>query len=119
MKATSFFATISFLLTGLLANAQQPAVKSEKIKVWGNCGMCQKHIEKAAKEAGATTASWNKDTKMLSVKYDASKTSNKKIQEFVANAGYDTRDLSGNDEAYQKLDECCQYDRKTASKQKS
>lgn len=108
----TLFAVIALSFTTLFAAAQTSSPKSEKIKVWGNCGMCQKHIEKAAKEAGATTATWNKDTKMLSVKYDASKTSNAKIQESVAAAGYDTKDYTGNNDAYKKLDECCQYERK-------
>lgn len=112
MKTKSFLFILSFTCTALIANAQAK-LTSEKIKVWGNCGMCQKHIEKAAKEAGATTAKWNQDTKVLTVKYDAKKTDNKKIQENVAAAGYDTRDYTGNNDAYQKLDECCQYERKT------
>jgi mercuric ion binding protein len=117
MKAQSTIFTLVFLFCSLFANAQQPAIKSEKIKVWGNCGMCQKHIEKAAKEAGAAKATWNKDTHVLAVKYDATKTTNKQIQEFVAKAGYDTKDFTGNNLAYEKLDECCKYDRKGAEKQ--
>lgn len=116
MKTQSFILSIAFLFCGLLANAQTAAVKSEKIKVWGNCGMCQKHIEKAAKEAGATKAAWNKDTHILTVKYDVAKTSNKQIQEAVAKAGYDTKDFTGNNLAYENLDECCKYDRKASEK---
>ena len=112
---------ISFLAVGLLFAgnifAQGGKVKSETIKVWGNCGMCKKHIETAAKEAGAETAVWDKSTKMLAVKYSADKTTSLKIQEKVAAAGYDTRDLQGNDEAYKNLEECCQYKRKAATAQ--
>jgi len=117
MKTQSTILTIAFVLISVFTIAQnKPAVKSETIKVWGNCGMCKSHIEKAAKEAGATTAAWNKDTKILTVKYDLTKTDNQKIQKSVAGAGYDTKDFVGNDEAYKNLDECCQYDRKTATK---
>lgn len=116
MKTQSIILSIVFVCSGLFTNAQTAATKSEKIKVWGNCGMCQKHIEKAAKEAGASKAAWNKDTHILTVKYDAAKTSNKQIQEAVAKAGYDTKDLTGNDLAYEKLDECCKYDRKASEK---
>ena len=118
MKTPSFIFTIAFLACSFFSIAQSKTstAKSEAIKVWGNCGMCKGHIEKAAKTAGASTAAWNKDTKMLRVKYDVSKTSNAKIQEAIAAAGYDTKDLAGNDEAYKKLDECCQYDRKTGTK---
>ncbi|MES2329078.1 MAG: cation transporter [Bacteroidota bacterium] len=117
MKTQSTLLTIAFVLFSFFSFAQtKTAVKSETIKVWGNCGMCKGHIEKAAKAAGATAATWNKDTKILRVKYEISKTSNKQIQEAVAEAGYDTRDLTGNDVAYKKLDECCQYDRKASDK---
>jgi len=91
-------------------NAQ--SVKSEKIKVYGNCSQCRSHIQKAAKLAGATDAKWDVDTKILTVSFDATKTSSKKIQSSIANAGYDTQDATASNEAYQKLDECCQYDRK-------
>ena len=118
MKTINIIAGISFLLISLFSFAQSkaPATKSETIKVWGNCDMCKSHIEKAAKQAGASYALWNKDTKMLSVKYAATVTSDQKIQESIASAGYDTKDLSGNDQAYKNLDECCQYDRKGTAK---
>ncbi len=99
------------LVLGLTTlNAQ--SVKSEKIKVYGNCSQCRSHIQKAAKQAGATDAKWDVDTKILTVSFDATKTSSKKIQSSIANAGYDTQDATAPNEAYQKLDECCQYDRK-------
>jgi mercuric ion binding protein len=118
MKTQSTVLTIAFVLFSFFSFAQtKPApVKSETIKVWGNCGMCKGHIEKAAKTAGATAATWNKDTKILSVKYDITKTTNKQIQEAVAGAGYDTKDLTGSDVAYKNLDECCQYERKASDK---
>ena len=118
MQTLPIFLSISFLFASLFSFAQTktPAVQSETIKVWGNCGMCKSHIEKAAKEAGASYAMWNKDTRILSVKYEPSKTSNTQIQEKVAAAGYDTKDFTGDDNAYKNLDECCQYDRKAAVK---
>ena len=117
MKTLSLVAVILFSIINInTTTAQTAQAKTETIKVWGNCGMCKSHIEKAAKEAGATTAAWNKDTKILTVKYDLTKTDNQKIQKSVAGAGYDTKDFVGNDEAYKNLDECCQYDRKTATK---
>ncbi len=89
--------------------------KSESIKVWGNCGMCKKTIETAAKTAGATTADWNEETKLLQVSYKAKKTSTNKIQEAIANAGYDTENYTADNSAYDKLHGCCKYDRKEAS----
>ncbi len=89
------------------------ADKKETIKVWGNCGMCRKTIETAAKNAGASSASWDSDTKLLDVSFNPKKSNNLKIQQAVAASGYDTKDLAASDEAYYKLHSCCQYDRKT------
>ena len=91
--------------------------KTDSIKVWGNCGSCKEHIEDAAIEAGATSANWNKTSKMLLVSYDASKTSNMKIQDKIASVGYDTQDKKANDSSYNNLDKCCQYERPKAKGQ--
>lgn len=115
MKTRSLILSAIFSFVTLFANAQNKGIKEQTIKVWGNCGMCKSTIEKAAKAAGATTAIWNEDTKMLKVKYNAAKTSNDKIQQKVADAGYDTQDLTAKDEVYEKLHECCKYDRKAAT----
>lgn len=69
--------------------------------------MCKKKIEKAAKEAGASLAVWNQESKVLKVSYNPASTSNKKIQESIAAVGYDTRDIVATDAAYNSLDECC------------
>lgn len=106
------FPAIVIVFAFAFSVAGQAQVTSEKIKVWGNCGMCKAHIEKAAKQAGATSAVWNKDTKILAVKFETTKTSDRQIQQAVADAGYDTKDVRASDAAYNKLDECCQYKRK-------
>lgn len=110
IKILSVFA-LAICLSGV-AIAQQ---KTETIKVAGECGMCKKKIEKSAKEAGASYASWDVTTKLLTVKYNSTSTNAAKIQEKIAAVGYDTPDFKATDKAYNKLDGCCQYDR-TASK---
>lgn len=114
MKTISFFAVLLFSTITLSSYAQKTAVTKETIKVWGNCGMCKTTIEKAAKKAGATTASWSEETHELQVSY-TDKTSSKKIQEGIAAAGYDTQDVTGSDAAYKKLHGCCKYERKDAA----
>lgn len=118
MKIKFIAASImSIVLTVSAVSAQtKVAPKTESVKIWGNCGMCKTTIETAAKEAGATTAVWNKTTKMLKVTYLASATSNTKIQEKIASVGYDTKDLTAPDAVYNELPECCQYERKAAKK---
>ena len=118
MKIKILFASIvAFVLSASVTFAQtKPTPKSETIKVWGNCGMCKTTIETAAKDAGATTAVWNKTTKMLKITYLASATSGAKVQEKIASVGYDTKDQSAPDAVYNELPECCQYERKAAKK---
>ena len=68
----NFILLMGFILISTFALQAQT---STKIKVAGNCAMCKGHIEKAAKEAGAVTANWDKAAKVLKVSFDASKTS--------------------------------------------
>lgn len=87
--------------------------KEVRFKVYGNCEMCQKTIEGSLQnEKGVLEAEWNKDTKMMSVSYDTTKVDEKKIHQLIASSGYDTEMERGNDAAYNKLHECCQYERK-------
>jgi len=73
--------------------------------------MCKNNIEKAAKKAGAVSADWDTESKMLTVKYNSSSTNAAKIQQGIAAVGYDTRDFKAADEAYDKLHACCKYER--------
>ena len=86
--------------------------KTDTFKVWGNCGMCKKTIEKAAKTDGVEKAEWNRETKVFTLVYNPAKISNEKVQKAIAAAGYDTEKFTGDDKAYEKLPGCCHYDRK-------
>ena len=110
MKTIRIFPTITlFLAIANFAIAQK--VKTETFKVSGECGMCKKKIEAAAKEAGATYAVWSPQTKILKVSYNASASGTSVIQQKIADAGYDTPNFKASAEAYNALDECCQYER--------
>ncbi len=112
MKTLSFCAVLLFSIFSSSTITAQKAVTKESIKVWGNCGMCKKTIEKSAKSAGATTANWDEETHVLNVAYSPAKTSNQKIQQSIASSGYDTQDLKADNKAYDNLHGCCKYDRK-------
>lgn len=109
------FRKLVFLCSAIFAFTFAQAQTSEivdSVAVNGKCGMCKKSIEKSAMEAGATTATWDRKSKVLNVKYDASKTNMHKIEQKVAEKGYDTENVKATDEAYSKLEDCCLYDRK-------
>ena len=110
MKTLKIFSTaILILLAAQLSFAQKTTSKT--FKVSGECGMCKKKIEKAAKDAGATYAVWSTQSKILTVRYNSLSTNTAKIEQKIAGVGYDTPDYKATDKAYNKLDACCQYDR--------
>jgi mercuric ion binding protein len=105
LKSFSFLAI--FLSVTFFATAQD----TKTIKVSGNCGMCKTRIEKAAKDAGAASADWSTETKMLTVQFNTAMISIAKIQQTIAEAGHDTEEFKATDKAYDKLPACCKYER--------
>ena len=86
--------------------------KTEKFKVYGNCGMCETRIEKAAKAVdGVSSADWNEESKMIEVVFDDSKTDVHKVHMAIAKAGHDTEMHKAKNEVYNKLPGCCKYER--------
>ncbi|HNW50033.1 MAG TPA: cation transporter [Prolixibacteraceae bacterium] len=109
MKTKILVLTIMFLIGTATAFAEK---KTEKVDVKGNCGMCKTRIEKAAKGVdGVSKANWNKETKVLELAYDDSKTDLKTVETSIAKAGYDTPLVKASDETYNALPDCCKYDR--------
>jgi len=79
--------------------------------VRGNCGMCKTTFEGAVTSLdGVTSANWDKARKKIDVSFDDSKTNLDAIHKAIANSGYDTDKVAGNEEAYKDLPGCCQYD---------
>ena len=111
MSKTKIISMIGSLLFSI-ASFAQTGKKTETLKVSGNCDMCKSNIESALKKKdGVLSKSWNKDTKILSVTYDASKITIQKIGQKIADAGYDNQYATAKEETYNKLMKCCQYDR--------
>lgn len=78
--------------------------------VAGNCGLCKQRIEKAAKIKGVNSAVWDVKTRKITVSYN-SNTTLSAIQKAIAMAGHDTPLHRAPDEVYEKLHECCLYER--------
>jgi copper chaperone CopZ len=109
---------ILVLLSGTACYAQVKNSKTETVKIYGNCGMCETTIEKAGNKKKIAKVDWNKDTKMATITYDATKTNQADILKRIALAGYDSDSFLAPDDVYAKLPECCQYERvkKTVAK---
>lgn len=98
-------------LFSVTISAQTGKLKSDSIKVSGNCDMCKARIEKAALSGGAATASWASDTRLLTLSFDPSKTNKDNIAKKVASEGHDTEKFKAEEKVYNALPGCCKYDR--------
>jgi hypothetical protein len=83
--------------------------KTEIFEVKGDCGMCKTRIEKAAAQAGATTANWSSETHFLTTRFDEKQTSKAKIQAAIAKVGHETEGFKVDKKVYDALPACCQY----------
>lgn len=94
----------------LIVSAAEAKTVKTTFEVKGNCGMCQKRIEKAATDIkGVTSARWNKENGKLSLVYDNKQTSVEKVQKALAAVGHDTGKFKADDAVYAKLPGCCKY----------
>lgn len=92
--------------------ATMDGMEEAKFVVSGNCGMCQSRIENAAQSVdGVAHAAWDKETKIITVHFDGSKTSNETIAKAITSAGHDTEFHKSSKEVYEELPKCCQYTR--------
>ena len=84
----------------------------EKFTVYGNCGKCKKTIESSLKNTvGIKEATWDKKTKILTVKFDDELTNLNDVKQRIADAGYDSDEVRASDDVYESLHHCCKYDR--------
>lgn len=108
----SFYKSVIVLTLSLIVQIGFAQTTTSAFKVEGACGMCKQRIEKVAKQAGATSALWDMETHILTVKLPAN-ISQETIETKLAEAGHDTENKKATDEVYEALPECCFY--RTAS----
>ncbi len=99
------------VLLSTTSNAQIKNAKTESVKIYGNCGMCETKIEKAGNIKKIANVDWNKDTQMATLTYDAKKTNQDEILKRIALVGYDSDKFLAPDDVYNNLHGCCQYER--------
>lgn len=104
MVAVILFSTAS-------CQSQINNAKTETVKIYGNCGLCETTIEKAASKKKISKADWNKDTKIASITYDSKKITLDAVLKSIALVGYDNQSFLAPDATYNKLPACCKYDR--------
>ena len=79
------------------------------IKVAGECDQCKTRIESALKMNAVKSASWDVDTKMLSLVYDPAQISLDKIENKIVAAGHDVDSKKATNRRYNALPACCHY----------
>ncbi len=85
------------------------STKTETIKVSGNCGMCKERIETAAKVNGVSQATWDKNTKLLTLVYNPAVIKSDEVQKKIAAVGHDTEKFKADTKTYNSLPGCCKY----------
>lgn len=102
---------LTILMTlGLSSFSQKNSkYKSDTLKVYGNCEMCEERIENACDVVGVKRVDWNVETKMLTVLYNPSKISIEEIHQLCANVGHATSKVQADAQAYEDLHHCCKY----------
>ena len=118
-KIKLLLATIIALATFQSINAQSDktqrtiGIKTATFKVAGECSMDKRRIETAAYSVeGVKSAVWNEYTQILILKYSAfKKDAADNAQKKIASVGNDTEKYRADDTIYQKLPDCCHYQR--------
>lgn len=112
MKSISkILVAIIMLLSSVVGYAKIKNAKTETIKIYGNCEMCENTIEKAGNRKNIAEVDWNIDSKMATITYDTQKTNLNEILKRIALAGYDSDQFLAPDKVYAHLPNCCQYAR--------
>ncbi len=116
---TIFKSTLVIMIlfvSAIAGSAQTKNLKKVDVKVYGNCGMCKKTIEKAANEKGISKTVWNAETAMASITIDSTKTTIDEVLKKIAAVGYDSENFRAPNDVYENLHGCCQYDRPAPKK---
>lgn len=97
---------LALLMVSSIAMYAKTITKTFQVK--GECGLCKEKIETALDIPGVSFAEWNKETKMLTVRYNDKKVSEDDIHTTISNLGYATNKVAANANSQSKLDKCCQ-----------
>ena len=111
------FATFNALQAQSDKYQRNIGVRSESIKVYGECDMDKRRIENAALSIdGVKSATWNANTQTLIVTYSIfNKEAADNVQKKIAFVGNDTQKYRADDAVYNALPDCCHYQRATSA----
>lgn len=111
MVTKNLLSIVSATLMLSSCSAQMKSARTTTVHVNGDCGMCEKTIERVAFVKGEAEADWDVDAKTARITYDSVRTTLDAVLERIAQAGYDSEKYLAPDAAYAALPGCCQYER--------
>lgn len=106
-----FILIVNLLVINSLSYAQIKNIKTNTVKIYGNCEICKTTIEKAGNKKKESKVTWNKESQTATIEFNDAKTSLNDILKRVALAGYDSDMYLAPDATYNSLASCCQYER--------
>jgi hypothetical protein len=112
VKTIKYFLITILAFSGFQSWSQEKKVSADtsvSITVFGACEQCKDRIERVAKGKGVLSASWDVDSKLLSIVYNPSQTSLDKIENRVVAAGHDLQNKKAKNAVYNALPACCHY----------
>ncbi|MBC7874101.1 MAG: DUF3347 domain-containing protein [Ferruginibacter sp.] len=109
MKKIILISAVALLSASAMAQINN--AKTETVKIYGDCGMCETTIEKAGSKKKQYKTDWDADTKMAIIIYDSKKTDLDAVLKSIALTGYDNVKYLAPDNAYNRLPGCCKYKR--------
>lgn len=103
----NFFIVSGFAIS--LASCSGSSANVEKdFYVRGNCGMCEKRIEKTVMSVeGVESCDYDLESHKVSVMFDSTKTNEMMLHKAVAGVGHETKMEAMNEEAHENLPDCC------------
>jgi mercuric ion binding protein len=117
---TFLFIAIAVTTTSIV-HAQQfnykldgPFANTKSFKVNGTCEMCKHRIEGSINNlTGIWSSNWDVSSKTLMITYDRSKIKPATIEKLISGQGQDIDSINAAADVYNRLPECCHYQRKS------
>jgi cation transport ATPase len=107
MKKSIFISMLLLMFVGV-KKKKKTKLDTIQIKTSGQCGMCKERIEKVmVYEKGVKTADYDETTAVVTVIYNAQKTTPETLRKAITVVGHDADDQLADPKAYAKLPTCC------------
>ncbi len=98
-----------FTFSNIHATKYNIADTTIQFKVFGACEQCKDRIEGILTIKGIQEATWDVDSKMLTLTYNPSLIGLTKIKNRIVGVGHDLENKKANNQVYDKLPACCHY----------